>query len=289
MLYLGIDENGYGPLMGPLIATGIAGTSDLESAWLKDISDSKKIFTKHDRIKTIEKISLSLFKIVFNKLPESVFELFEKTEDSKCSYGSICWEKMPEIPVNNFKDEIDNYTQYLYEFCEKKGISIKSIQSEVLCVKEFNQLCRKNLKKDYINFLQFKKIIEKNQDFHQEILVKAGKIGGRKNYQSFLKKTMSEWEIETAKEDFNISEYLLKKGINKIILRFVKDVEERSFLAVLAGIYGKYVRELIMTAINNSIGTKRFVSGYRDRFTAEFIKSFQEQNLPFKDCIIRIK
>lgn len=290
MISLAIDENGYGPALGPLVATGIAGTSDVSSGWPKDIFDSKKLFSSREKLAAVEKIALSLFKIVFKKIPSSIFDLFEKSQYKRCLQTQICWDNLPQIPMRVTISEIDRYLEYLSAFLEKYKISILSLYSQVLCVKEFNSLCRKNLKKDYINYLQFEKIILRYHRTFENIMVVSGKIGGRKNYTEFLKKNLSDWwEIKKKQENSDISEYLLRKNNATIILRFVRDIENKSFLGVLAGIYGKYIREIIVTGINRYFRTERFISGYRDQYTSEFIKKLSKKNLPYTDCILRIK
>lgn len=289
MISLAIDENGYGPALGPLVATGIAGTSDVSSGWPEDIFDSKRLFSC-GKLAAVEKIALSLFKIVFKKMPSSIFDLFEKSQYTGCPQTQICWDSLPQIPMMVSISEINSYLEYFSAFLERHKISILSIHSQVLCVQEFNSLCRKNLRKDYINYLQFEKIILRYFKTHQTHLVIAGRIGSRKTYTEFLKKNLSDWEITKKQENSDISEYfLLGKNNAKIILKFVRDIENKSFLGVLAGIYGKYIREIILTGINRYFRTERFISGYRDKYTSEFIKKLSRKNLPYTDCILRIK
>ncbi len=289
MIFVSIDENGYGPVLGPLVATGIAATSDVNHGWPHDIIDSKRLFSSRNRLAVLEKIALSLFRIAFMKMPSSTLDLFEKLQRTECPQTQVCWDNLPQIPMEVCTNEIDRYIEYLSVFLEKHRITIKSLHSQVLCVRRFNDLCRKNFRKDYIDYLQFEKIILRYHRAFENIVVASGRIGGRKRYVAFLRKNLSDWEILKKHENNDVSEYLLKKNNSEITLRFIKDIEKKSFLGVLAGIYGKYIREMFMTGINRSLGTKRFISGYRDKYTSKFIQNLQRKNIPHKDCILRIR
>jgi hypothetical protein len=140
-----------------------------------------------------------------------------------------------------------------------------------------------------MNYLQFEKIILNYCKTFENIVVSAGKIGGRNYYMDFFQKTFSSWKIKKINESKDISEYTLIKNNSGIVLKFVKNIEDKSFLGVLAGIYGKYIREISMIGINRFLGTNRFISGYRDRYTSEFIKKIQNKNLVYMDCILRVK
>ncbi|HPO52223.1 MAG TPA: hypothetical protein PK165_05275 [bacterium] len=288
MLYLGIDENGYGPIMGPLVVTGISGTGDNET-WPEDIFDSKRLFSSRSSFSKIEKIALSIFKIAYARFPFTYNELFEQTFECINITSGICWKNFPEIPFSTDKKDIEIYATNLHNFLNKNNIRLVAIHSQVLCVKEFNNLCRKNLKKDFINYLMFEKIILKHQKDYNHIAVKAGKIGGRNHYEKFLNNGFCNWEICCKKEDKKVSEYLVNKDSKQIRLSFLNNIESVSFLGVLAGIYGKYIRELFMIAINKSLCTERFISGYRDAYTRQLVTQMNIEDTGFEHCLCRIK
>lgn len=290
MLHIGLDENGYGPVMGPLVVTGVIATMDLDKDWPGDIYDSKLLFTHQNTHKELEKIALSILNISKGKFSHSTSGIFENfQQDFKCPKDiSICFENLPEIPLWTTKKDIENFTKFLSAFCEKKQLKILSINSVILCVHKFNSFCRQNMKKDFINYLLFEKIILQALSKSDNLFVKAGKIGGRKDYKKFLEKTFHNWQINNIMEKPEISGYLLIRNNKKIALNFVRDIESRSFLGVLAGIYGKYIRELFMHSINSFLGTKRYISGYRDIQTKKFLNILSHKELDF-DCILRIK
>ncbi|MCM8763958.1 MAG: hypothetical protein NC830_01130 [Candidatus Omnitrophica bacterium] len=291
MTYLGIDENGYGPALGPLVVSGIKATSDITEKRPDGICDSKILFSSQNKLAKIEKIALAIFKICRQKLPENALDIFENFENVHCPEinPAICFESLPKIPLWTTGSDAEKYVEYLSEFLTQHRIKIESVNSQILCVNKFNNFCRKNMKKDFINYMLFEKIMLQFSLDCDDLIITAGKIGGRKRYICFLRNGFCEWEIIKEKEDKEVSTYLLTKNKKKIILNFVKDIESKSFLGTLAGIYGKYIRELFMTGINSWLKTERTISGYRDRYTSEFIKKLCRKNLRYMDCILRIK
>ncbi|HPP67256.1 MAG TPA: hypothetical protein PKX05_05005, partial [bacterium] len=247
------------------------------------------LFSSQRKLEILEKIALALFNLSFHKMPTDAFDLFERSPDVICPQTQICWDNFPKIPLCVSLSEIKKYSAYLSDFLGKHGLAIQSICSQSVCARQFNNLCRNNLKKDYINYLQFEKIILTYHKMFKNITVTAGKIGGRKNYAGFVKKNLSDWRIITKQETADVSEYLLRKNDAEIALKFVRDIETKSFLGVLAGIYGKYIRQLCMTGINRFFMTEKFISGYRDKYTSAFIDQLQHKNPDEMDCILRTK
>ncbi|MCL5674400.1 MAG: hypothetical protein M1501_01480 [Candidatus Omnitrophica bacterium] len=293
--FLGIDENGYGPVMGPLIVTGICANKDIKKDWTIEIRDSKRLFLRDAQsYRKIEEISLAQFFLLFGRFPESPKEFIEKLSFGECpnKFKNICIENIPHVFSWAPKSDVTGYIDFFDGFLKKNSIKINGIKSAILCPFEFNILCDGGIKKDLIDFLQFEKIIKHFSDKDPEISISAGKIGGRNKYLEFVSGTFPSLENKAIRENPEESSYVFRNKNKNINISFLKDIEKKSFLACLSGIIGKYIRELIMTGINISLGNKEFVSGYREKKTKEFLKRFfARQN--YKDininCIIRKK
>ncbi len=292
--FLGIDENGYGPVMGPLIVTGICANRDIKKNWAEGIKDSKKIFSRNSAgYKKIEEISLAQFFLVFGYLPKNPREFIEKLSFLQCTNKSknICIENIPPDFSWAVKSDVDKRIDCFYEFFKKNSLKINDMKSSILCPFEFNNLCNKRIKKDHINFLQFEKIIKHFLGKYKKISISAGKIGGRNKYLEFTSSTFPFWLSKITKENTDISSYVFENEDRKIHISFIKNIEEKSFIACLSGIIGKYIREIMITGINISLGNKEFVSGYREKKTKEFLKHIfaQTHNDIDINCIIRRK
>lgn len=293
MDFLGIDENGYGPVMGPLVVTGICADKDIKKTRSIKIKDSKKIFLRDAQsYKKIEEISLAQFFLLFGGFPESPKEFIEKLCFFKCpgKQKKICIENIPSVFLWASKPEIARSIDFFKKIFKKNSIKINGIKSAILCPLEFNNLCRMGIKKDLINFLQFEKIIKHFSDKCPEIFIRAGKIGGRNKYLEFLSGTFPFWENKIIREGSKDSSYIFKNKKIRVNISFLKGVEEKSFLACLSGIIGKYIRELIMSSISASLGSKKIISGYRERNTKEFLKHVLHNCRGINiGCIIRQK
>jgi ribonuclease HII len=294
--FLGIDENGYGPIMGPLVITGTCANKNVKKGWPQDIKDSKKIFVRDKKsYKTIEEISLALFFLLYGYFPENPEEYIEKFSSFKCPYSfknNICTENIPQSFLWSIKSDTYKTIDILDRFFKKNSINIIDIKSVILCPFEFNNLCTSKVKKDLINFLQFEKIIKYFSDKSSTISILAGKIGGRNKYSQFLEETFPFWEYQVIQEKKEKSSYIFKNKDKKVNINFLKNVENQSFPACLSGIIGKYIREIIMTSINISLENKEFVSGYREKKTKKLLKYILKQDY-YKNidinCIIRKK
>lgn len=292
--FVGIDENGLGPVMGPLVVTGTCANRDFTGDWVPFIKDSKKIFRGRKKgLRQLEEIALSVFFAAYGQFPPDTESLLVKTCFFSCSKNSrkICLENIPDICSLTDSEGVETKVRILEKFLKENRIKIKEIKSVVVCPFEFNHLCEKKYKKDFIDFLQFEKTIKHFQKLYGKINVSAGKIGGRDRYMQFLAGAFPFGDIRTQKEGRDLSSYVFKDSGGRIEVNFIKNVEEKSFLAALSGIFGKYVRELVMESINRSLGANPAVSGYRDKNTREFLTGFlssRGNNFDLR-CIVRKK
>ncbi|MGB9677976.1 MAG: hypothetical protein ACPLZ9_05085, partial [Candidatus Ratteibacteria bacterium] len=70
----GIDENGFGPILGPLVITGVLTSENIKIP--ETIKDSKIFYRKRNDFKKIEEIAIVTFYILENRLPVSPYEIF---------------------------------------------------------------------------------------------------------------------------------------------------------------------------------------------------------------------
>ncbi len=248
----GIDENGYGPLIGPLIITGVQIKASFDSIYSlkrellrfdKLIQDSKKIFRRTPKsYATGEGIALSLLRHA-GKNTDDFFSLI-----SSISSYEISDLVNFKIPVWDQKAEHDYFPKTI-EF------EIKDIYIEVIDATLFNKQIERYDNKAYIDFLGFKKVRE---HLESDIYL-MGKIGGTKYYGDFF--FVSGDRVTALIEERHISLYTY----NGRELYFLLNGDEQYLPVMLSGIVGKYVRELFMKSISELFGFKDiipFASGY---------------------------
>ncbi|HOK56922.1 MAG TPA: hypothetical protein PKV21_00315 [bacterium] len=277
----GIDENGFGPVLGPLVITGILTSEDIK---IPDYIKDSKIFYKNKKdLKKIEEIAVISFYMVENRTPSSPYEIFKRFSYKKCAFEENLCEK--NIPLffesENIKEIIKRYSDLL-----KEKDKIKRIEVKTVCPYFFNDFVKKKKSKFLLNLFNFCEIIKEMENY-KNIKFFCGKIGGTIYYRNFLKYFLPDYEIYALKETDDFSEYKISKKNLSFELGFYKNVENISPVASFSSIIGKYMREIIMKSIIKSLNMDEDISGYRDRKTKKFIEKINFSKFR-KECIIRI-
>ena len=217
MIIIGIDENGYGPVLGPLVVTATAFKIDRrENFWqllnlAKNpdypeklvVTDSKKLFSKNslNRCRMGEKTVFSFFYLLFKTFPKNSdrflskillnFSLFPQLCKESRTEVKPCWEEifLPLWLQESLINEATTSSPVVARFIELK----KKIK------KEAGKL-RKKLKREKIEFLGLKSICICPFQFNR--LVK-GKSKSYLNYLQFEK--LISYFLQKKEKNFYIS------------------------------------------------------------------------------------
>ncbi|MCM8804159.1 MAG: hypothetical protein NC833_02760 [Candidatus Omnitrophica bacterium] len=277
----GIDENGFGPILGPLIITGILTDENVE---IPDyIKDSKIFYRNKNDFKKIEEIAIISFYFIENKLPDSPYEIFRNFTSSKCLLDdNICEKNIPlSFKIKNLESVLGKYEDFI-----SQKYKFKEIKINVVCPYLFNDFLNKKNSKFILNLSNFCKII-KEMAKYKNVKFFCGKIGSLTYYKKYLSYFFPEYEIKTSKEEKNFSSYQILKKNQNFEISFYKNVEKVSSLTSLSSIIGKYIREIIMESIRKSLNIKEEISGYRDGKTKKIIENIDFSKFK-KECIIRV-
>ena len=277
----GIDENGFGPIMGPLVVTGILADKDIKIP--EYIKDSKIFYRNKKDFKKLEEIAIVLYYMIEKRLPLSPYEIYKKFVFSQCKFKENICEKNIAI---NF--EIENLDEILFKYNDflKEGSKLKEIKIKVVCPYFFNEFVNKKDSKFILNISIFFEIIKELAKYN-EIKFLCGKIGGFIYYQKYLYYFFPGYEIKIITEDDKFSFYKISNKRQNFEIVFYKDIENISSISSLSSIFGKYIRETIMKSIRKSLNIKEEISGYRDKKTKQIIENIDFKKLR-KECIIRI-
>ncbi len=274
---LGIDENGFGPLMGPLVVTGTLLKQKGDGIpWFEDIADSKFFFSTRSKnnFSRIEETAISVFYLSKKKFPDSPSEILNtfcrKIEHSPET--SICTGKIPERFIWAEPEGVKKRCDTFSEWAIKNSTEIETVQSIPVYVYRINKFVENGDSKLLLDFLTFCDIV-KDVPEKDGLDVQAGKIGGLKFYKTYLRYAFPDYESTIMQEKEELSSYSLKSNQLEFHINFFMDVEKRSFPAALSSIIGKYIRELFMESIRKSLGIKEDISGYHDKKTLRCIAS----------------
>lgn len=302
---LGIDENGLGPIMGPLIITGVETETknNQNKSTQYNIKDSKEIFKrKQEDFKTIEKIFLRYFKMDFKTVQDVFSKSILKDEIERiCPIGpdKICFSDKVALPVW-IKEENENSSQKEIDLAQL-GLCPDEIKRALFII-----VCP-NLLSKYIEKLGSK--FSANSFFMVRLGLKSsaeevicGKSGYKKSYEREISLAIRDegdklLSLKIVRESEEESVYEILNNDETIkMFRFVKDADRKFPEVALASIIGKYIREISMLSITKFIepSSQKPISGYGRKNTFEEIsskiieKSKEEfsKEIP-KICIIR--
>lgn len=254
VIVLGVDENGLGPALGPLVITGVLVEVEREDqlGTTGPIMDSKKVFTRSARsYATGESLALGIAGAAGQGFSDpgqllKTVGLFEATDPDEV----LRWFPEVKLPV---------WAQGPAEELAS-GPRIIGVRSLVIPVGAFNRLSREWGNKFNLDLWAFVKLAEALSGFDLGLF---GKIGSRRSYARLLRH-MTARPVKTLFETKLESRYQLGRGS----WRFIKDADSRFWPVAAASVLGKYLRELSMLHLNRLAGREETVpwcSGYGGR------------------------
>lgn len=314
----GIDEAGYGPVLGPLVITAVAFDVPDEktdcSLWklLEDavsdgsrskvprltVRDSKKLYNAHSGLKPLEDIVLSFLLSKDVKIT-SFYQLLDVLSCYHAKIlGSYPWyaEKDHSLPSTTSVSAVLNYTNLLKYVLHKQNIQFCYTGSRVVTVKELNEQIGLSGNKATVlfdNFITLVTDLWNSCDGNIRLIV--DKHGGRNRYFSLLRDRLSGVDITILKEGAKVSTYRISHAQREMEISFVEKGEDTCMTVALASIFSKYMRELFMRLENQYwlqfIPDLKPTAGYYEdaqRFLSE-IAHMKKREVIQDDILMRIK
>jgi ribonuclease HII len=305
---LGIDENGLGPRLGPLVVTAAwAHTDEAGAAQLRkklpkslraDLDDSKALVSCHD-VSLGEAWARRVVEHTTGQSPNSPEALLsllclesEKSLKKACprSTEAQCWTTTGQefTATSEQLDRVDAHIATL----EKRGIELRGVKSEIVCTGRLNQLKTDGIHRFAADLHCMERLILHFREAAQQPLVATcGKVGGIGKYEPFFGPLAG--RLHTALEEGQARSCYYFPTLGE--LRFVRDADASDPLVMLASLVGKYVRELLMDRI---AGFYRLAlsepelspSGYHDPVTAQFVeqtRALRKKLAIVQDCFER--
>ena len=270
---VGIDEAGYGPILGPLTAT--ASVCSVEDSLLKAnlwdvltdsvskqkkglrgrmlICDSKKAYNRKAGLGHLERTVLSvLFSQGFNgqKIGDLVEKLAPNAKERILEYP--WYKEIDSMKLGaNFKD-IELASKIFVKNTNEKGVCFLETHSDCLDAGYYNKLVSKVKNKSTVLFTSICSLmldlIEKygNQNLH----IIVDRQGGRTNYIQPLQKMFPDFSLRVIRVIDQESSYELKRGNCSAKIHFLVKGDDRFLPVALASMTSKYLRELLMTSFN---------------------------------------
>ncbi|MBN2589515.1 MAG: hypothetical protein JXA96_06620 [Sedimentisphaerales bacterium] len=270
---VGIDEAGFGPILGPLVVSSCSFSlpsellkSDLWETLRKSISDtkkhilgrllitdSKKAYSKSTGIKHLERTSLAVLKC-FGKQPRTLTELIEVL----CP---VTLERLNEYPwhkeIHTFELLQDNLERDIAAGAfandlNSNGMSLLDVRSCCLDVAHYNKMVEIVKNKSSVLFTEISQLIKNAYDNYAEqgLHIIVDRQGGRMRYRPSLQKMFPDMEMKILKETETLSSYEMQQGGKFMRLHFVVGADRKYMPVALASMLSKYLRELLVASMN---------------------------------------
>ncbi len=269
---IAIDENAYGPLIGPLLVTAVkieAEGDPFEELKLRDMkfsfrfSDSKKVFQRNRSGYSAGEIAVHAVLQAFGLRPATFTELLKAVSpealDEYIREG--LGEKLGDVKLPIWAKEIRDY--YLQNQFDAMGIKPLFLRARVIFPPHFNRMIDDLDNKALLDLKLFISLLEELAESGDVALL--GKIGGTARYGRFLE-ALGVRVKETRGEGKGRSSYLVVLDGREITLHFLLNADEIFLPVALASLLGKYIREIYMFLLSRALGKDDLIpyaSGYR--------------------------
>lgn len=274
IVVVGVDEAGYGPLLGPLVVSATAFELPAEvadrSLWdvLDEsvdpsaravsgripILDSKKLFQRKDGIRRLERSVLATV-AAWRGLPPTLAGLLRLVCPATVQLlQDYPWyrESDPALPLDADPGGIRIAIHRLEKDLDKQAVRIAGFWSEVLLEGHYNRLIDNTHNKAVVLLGLTLRLVQRVADAFPgaELRVFIDKQGARDHYGPALMRAFEGRRLRIVGEGHDYSAYELTTGEAPWRVRFEQSGESLHLPVALASMLSKYVRELLMTCFN---------------------------------------
>jgi ribonuclease HII len=269
----GIDEAGFGPLLGPLVVSSATFSlpdnsleADLWQLLQKSvgltrkhlagrllINDSKKAYNKSLGIKHLQRTVLTCCRCL-DKNPATLAELINfLCPDSLERLMDYPWHKtITDYQILSGPADITIASSVFRDDMAANEIKLLDIKSRCLDVAYYNKMVSDVKNKSSVLFSATSQLIKRAWDsFGSENLqILIDKLGGRVHYRKNLQLMFPDAELKILRQTDTISSYQLQSDSKTMRLHFVVGADRKFLPVSLASMVSKYLRELLVDSMN---------------------------------------
>ena len=269
----GIDEAGFGPLLGPLVVS--ASVFTVEPALLKAdlwqrlrrsvgktrqhlagrllITDSKKAYDRATGLGHLERTVLAVLRAL-GKEPSNLSELLSLLcPDCLARLSEYAWyRQVQEQPLADGRADLRIAARVFADDLASQQIRLMRVGSCCLDVGHYNTMVGRVKNKSQVLFIAATRLIQGILDECPDdtIHILIDRHGGRVHYRDGLMRSFANMDLRIVHESKEGSAYELRSGSRLVRLTFRVKADGHYLPVALASMVSKYVRELLMQCIN---------------------------------------
>lgn len=284
MLVVGVDENGLGPLLGPLVATAVTlDVADYQAARLRRIGERIGL---HDSKQTAgfgqmawtESVALSLLRELHGTMPTTFDQLLLMisldpidTLASICPSGARpqCWSE--DMPLPAFGGDADSGAPALKRLA-RAGVKVTHFRTALACAGRLNASYADGGTRLSMDLTLFERLlVDARARSETDLHAVCGMVGGMRDYaqhfRTFAPNDVTEGAHARGRREYQVA------GLGEVA--FVVSADALHLPVGIASMVGKYVRELAMERQNRFYrrhdASLKTGSGYHDPVTKRFV------------------
>lgn len=274
-ILIGIDEAGYGPILGPLVVSAAA--FELPDEHLKTplwkllrqslckkrlgstgrivVNDSKKLHQGRGKYAALQRGVLAFLAADSADHPATVGHLLNRL-DCPChdQLAQYPWYGLAtaDWPLKYDRDDIAIAAASLNRDLAANHVRLLGLTSRLLPVGAFNELIDTMNNKASVLFYLGSQLIYQAWQTHQphDLQFLIDKQGGRSHYRKPLQRMFPDLHLKILKETDTTSSYELAGPSRTMRIHFLAKGDDRQLPIALASMTSKYLRELFMEILN---------------------------------------
>jgi len=274
-ILVGIDEAGYGPVLGPLAVCAtvfqLADAQGEDCLWERlrascsnsprdavrkvIVCDSKKLHKPGKGIGALERTALVTLAAA-GHTPPTMRAFFDLVAPSVSTFlDEYPWyrDADPALPLDPETGDVVTRANALRRDLRENGVTPVGVFGEVLLEGQYNDLVSRTRNKSVALLGLVLRLICRIAASTQErtVRIHVDRLGGRLRYRSSLMTSLPSHEMTIIEETAERSAYRLCGDSRTIEIAFVTKGDRNHFPIALASIFAKYIREMLMSCFND--------------------------------------